>query len=252
MQMLQGKITAAQWAPVQEGIETLVARHTKLELMAEAVARRLLIAPVLTPGELLDSPHIAARDFVREDAPAGGSGPLPTWGDRRCRSGNRRRVSGPNPRPRIRNPRPPDGLPTSARVPPEARRSASTRARRRPAGRPQGARPVLGRRGPGAPGCLPTTARRSCTSSPAAGSTWSATCRPTSRASPTPRRAACHHTTNCNKLNVTLDLGSAEGRVGADRPDPLADVFTESFAPGVVGAHGLRYEAVRRSIRASS
>jgi crotonobetainyl-CoA:carnitine CoA-transferase CaiB-like acyl-CoA transferase len=60
-----------------------------------------------------------------------------------------------------------------------------------------------------------------------------------------PERAACHHTTNCNKLNITLDLGVPEGRRVLEDLVRWADVLTESFAPGVVARMGFGYDRVR-------
>ena len=60
-----------------------------------------------------------------------------------------------------------------------------------------------------------------------------------------PERAACHHTTNCNKLNITLDLSTTEGRDVLKDLLRWADVYTESFAPGVVDRMGFGYEVVK-------
>ena len=50
---------------------TLLASRTKAEVMAQAVSRKLLLAPVMHVGELLDSPHFAARGYVeRNGTPA--------------------------------------------------------------------------------------------------------------------------------------------------------------------------------------
>src|SRR5690606_39006614 len=62
--LMTGQITAEQWAPVQDGIAALVGARTKAELMRAAVERRLLIAPVLSVGEVLDSEHLIARNAV--------------------------------------------------------------------------------------------------------------------------------------------------------------------------------------------
>jgi len=62
---------------------------------------------------------------------------------------------------------------------------------------------------------------------------------------PEAERAACHHTTNCNKLNICLDLGTPEGREVVADLIRWADVVTESFAPGVVARMGFDYETVK-------
>ena len=62
--MMQGSFSAADWQVVDAAIATLLGSRTKAEIMAQAVARKLLLAPVMHVGELLDSPHFAARGFV--------------------------------------------------------------------------------------------------------------------------------------------------------------------------------------------
>ena len=65
--MMQGAISAADWKVVDEAIAQLLAPRTKAEIMAQAVARKLLLAPVMHVGELLDSPHFAARGYVQRE-----------------------------------------------------------------------------------------------------------------------------------------------------------------------------------------
>jgi crotonobetainyl-CoA:carnitine CoA-transferase CaiB-like acyl-CoA transferase len=245
MMMMQGKITAAQWAPVQDGIEALVARHTKLELMNHAVARRLLIAPVLTPGELLDSPHVAAREFIRQGRAGRRLGPfahferspLPLreseprlWGE-----------AGPVP-----------GQAVSPRVASGPIGSAAPRLGFEPA---PGAGPLAGLKvldlfwvvaGPGATRMLADYGATVVHVESSRRLDMVRNVPPYIEGVPDPERAACHHTTNCNKLNVTLDLGKPEGRAVLADLARWADVFTESFAPGVVERMGFGYEAVRR------
>ncbi len=62
---------------------------------------------------------------------------------------------------------------------------------------------------------------------------------------PDPERAACHHSTNTNKLNLTLDLSREEGRAVLADLIRWADVFTESFAPGTVARMGFDYATVK-------
>src|SRR4029453_15741650 len=65
MQMLQGTFTPELWADVERAIAGLLSARTKAEVMAAAVQRKLLLAPVLHIGELLDSPQLVAREFVQ-------------------------------------------------------------------------------------------------------------------------------------------------------------------------------------------
>src|SRR5262249_52216832 len=68
MRMMQGAIDQAQWDRIDLMIGQLLASRTKLDIMQEAVTRKLLLAPVLHVGELLDSPQLTARAYVQRDA----------------------------------------------------------------------------------------------------------------------------------------------------------------------------------------
>jgi crotonobetainyl-CoA:carnitine CoA-transferase CaiB-like acyl-CoA transferase len=228
LQMLQGQITAEQWAPVQDGIEALVGRHTKLELMEAAVARRLLIAPVLTVAELLESPHLRARGFV-------------TKGRLGRRLGPFARLHG-SPLP-LREAEPrfwSDSAPTAdglGWVP-------------APGDGPLAGLKVLDLfwvvAGPGATRMLADYGATVVHVESSRRLDMVRNVPPYIGGIPEPERAACHHTTNCNKLNVTLDLGTPDGRAVLEDLVRWADVFTESFAPGVVERMGFGYDAVRR------
>ncbi|MFU8814533.1 MAG: CoA transferase [Pseudomonadales bacterium] len=227
MQMLQGAITAADWAPVQSGIEALVASRTKAELMAEAVARRLLVAPVLGVADLLDSAHVKTRKFVH----TGASGPRP---------GPFARFSGSplalaENAPRAWQPRPPPG----------DRRGFIPAA---------GSGPLAGLKvldlfwvvaGPGATRMLADYGATVVHVESSQRLDMVRNVPPYIGGVPEPERAACHHTTNCNKQNICLDLGSSEGRAVLADLIRWADVFTESFAPGVVARMGFDYVTVK-------
>ncbi len=62
---------------------------------------------------------------------------------------------------------------------------------------------------------------------------------------PGPERTPGFHSTNANKLNVSLDLASAEGRAVLADLIRWADVFGESFSPGVIERMGFGYAAAR-------
>jgi crotonobetainyl-CoA:carnitine CoA-transferase CaiB-like acyl-CoA transferase len=237
VQMLQGKITAADWAPVHDGITALVASHTRLELMEQAVARRLLIAPVLTPGELLDSPHVRAREFVRDGR-----------GGRRLGAFARFSRS-PLPLREVEARRWSDAAALPARAP-----DANAPARSLGFEPGPGTGPLAGLRvldlfwvvaGPGATRMLADYGATVVHVESSRRLDMVRNVPPYIGGQTDPERAACHHTTNCNKLNVTLDLGTAEGRAILADLVRWADVFTESFAPGVVERMGFGYEAVR-------
>jgi crotonobetainyl-CoA:carnitine CoA-transferase CaiB-like acyl-CoA transferase len=229
MQMLQGAITASDWAPVQDGIAALVASRTRAELMHEAVARRLLVAPVLGVADVLESEHMKARGFVQPSA----AGPRPGAFARFSRS----------PLPLQEN---------SVRgwLP----RAAGEVADRRGFTPAAGPGPLAGLKildlfwvvaGPGATRMLADYGATVVHVESSQRLDMVRNVPPYIGGVPDPERAACHHTTNCNKQNVCLDLGTSEGRAVLADLIRWADVFTESFAPGVVGRMGFDYAAVK-------
>lgn len=61
----------------RDAVRAFVARFTKAELMAEAVEREIMLAPVNEIGDLLASPHLEARGFFVEVDEAGRKVTLP-------------------------------------------------------------------------------------------------------------------------------------------------------------------------------
>ncbi len=231
VQMLQGQITAADWAPVQQGIETLVASLTKRELMDAAVQRRLLIAPVLTVAEVLDSEHLRARDFVQSAPDGRRLGPFARFTDAPLvlRSGVARSWQ--------------EVTAAAAEAPYGLGFSPDT-----------GPGPLAGLKvldlfwvvaGPGATRMLADYGATVVHVESTQRLDMVRNVPPYVQGTMAPERAACHHTTNCNKLNVTLDLSSAQGREVLTDLVRWADVYTESFAPGVVERMGFGYEQVK-------
>jgi benzylsuccinate CoA-transferase BbsF subunit len=64
-------------------------------------------------------------------------------------------------------------------------------------------------------------------------------------ANPHPEGAGAFQCANANKLGITLDLHSEEGREIALDLVRKCDVVTESFAPGVIERYGLGWETLR-------
>jgi crotonobetainyl-CoA:carnitine CoA-transferase CaiB-like acyl-CoA transferase len=224
MGMVQGRISAADWAPIENGIEALVASRTKQELMQEAVSRRLLVAPVLSVADVLDSPQIRGRDFVRDGA----------------RLGPFARFSG-SPLPL------PEGRPGGWAV---------ERVQHRALGFTpgDGTGPLAGLKvldlfwvvaGPGATRMLADYGATVVHVESTRRLDMVRNVPPYIGGVQDPERAACHHTTNCNKWNISLDLATPEGREVLADLVRWADVFTESFAPGVVARMGFDYASVR-------
>lgn len=227
--MYEGRITQADWEPVQNGIEALVAGRSKAELMAEAVSRRVLVAPVLTVADLLESEHMKERRFVSDSGSGRRHGPFARFG------------ASPLPLREC----PVDDWSDAARMAP-------------PPG--LGFTPVTGQgplaglkvldlfwvvAGPGATRMLADYGATVVHVESSQRLDMVRNVPPYIEGIRDPERAACHHTTNCNKLNIRLDLGTESGRAVLADLIRWADVYAESFAPGVVARMGFDYQAAR-------
>jgi crotonobetainyl-CoA:carnitine CoA-transferase CaiB-like acyl-CoA transferase len=238
LQIMQGQVTPEQWAPVTAGMEALIAGRTKAELMSEAISRRLLIAPVFSVADLLDSDHLAQRGFLVE----GGAG---------LRLGPFARLSE-------------SPLPLTESGPRFWQERSAFDARplaASPSGRDEsggdtegGGGPLAGLKvldlfwvvaGPGATRMLADYGATVVHVESTRRQDMVRNVPPYIDGVPDPERAACHHSTNTNKLNLTLDISREEGRAVLADLIRWADVFTESFAPGAVARMGFDYATVR-------
>jgi crotonobetainyl-CoA:carnitine CoA-transferase CaiB-like acyl-CoA transferase len=233
MRMMQGAITQQQWQVVDEAVARVLAPRTKLDVMAQAVSRKLLIGPVLHVGELLDSPHFAARGYVQRDAGGGHLGAFAQFG---------------------RSPLQPnaghEGVRT-LRVPSELIRSWTPR--KTTAGASNDA-PLAGLKvldlfwvvaGPGATRMLADYGATVIHVESRNRLDMLRAVPPYIDAMPDPERTPGFHSTHANKLNVSLDLSTQEGRDVLADLIRWADVYGESFSPGVVQRMGFGYDAAR-------
>ncbi|MXY06416.1 MAG: CoA transferase [Gammaproteobacteria bacterium] len=223
-QMMAGQIGANDWAPVQNGIERLLAKLTKTEIMEAAASRRLLLAPVLNLGDILDSAHMAERGCAL-DGPSG------------KRLGAFAKFS--------RTPLPLGAAPLSAS-------GLRTAKARRPDSTPPGP-PLAGVKvvdlfwvvaGPGATRMLADYGATVVHVESRRKVDMLRNVPPYIDGAMDPERAAAHHSTNANKLNITLDITTAEGKAVLRDLIRWADVLTESFAPGAIERMGFDYGAV--------
>lgn len=234
MKLATGELAAADWEPVQSGIGRLIAAHSKAELMAAAVARRLLLAPVFTVEELLESVHLRERGFV-----------IGTGRERRLGPFARLTKS---PLPLTENePALWDEGSSFQPVRTDDPRAADV-------GEDDGNLPLSGLKvldvfwvvaGPGATRMLADYGATVVHVESSRRLDMVRNVPPYVGGETDPERAACHHSTNANKLNITLDLSSDEGRRVLGDLIRWADVLTESFAPGVIERMGFGYDAVR-------
>ena len=224
LKMATGAITQEQWAPIQDAIASAMASRSKAELMAIAVEHRLLIAPVLSIADVLQSQHAIDRSLVikrfgmkRLGAFAHLSktpfrllrGRPETWSPR---------VLPPNPGATV-------GLPLS------------------------GVKildlfwVVAG------PGSTRMLADYGATVIHVESSTRVDMVRsvpPYIDGVVDPENAGAHHSTNANKLNLALNLGVPVAREVLLDLVRWADVVTESFAPGAAARMGLSWAEVQR------
>jgi crotonobetainyl-CoA:carnitine CoA-transferase CaiB-like acyl-CoA transferase len=233
-QIMQGKISAEEWAQVTDGIEALIGQRTKAELMDEAVARRLLIAPVFTVADLLDSAHIRQRNYLVN----GRSG---------RRIGAFAKLS-ESPLPLTENV--PGQWQNESRFESLSQHESAVNTDTIDS---QGG-PLAGLKvldvfwvvaGPGATRMLADYGATVIHIESTRRQDMVRNVPPYIGGTPDPERAACHHSTNANKLNVTLDLSSEKGREVLRDLIRWADVFTESFAPGAIARMGFDYSTVK-------
>lgn len=227
--LVAGQVSAADWETVDCAIAALLAPLDKDAVMREAVARKLLVAPVLHVGDLLDSAQFASRGFTIEGADGRRPGPFARFS---------------------RSPLP-MGEP---RTPVGADDPGWRGAGRRLAYAAPPAMPLSGLKvvdlfwvvaGPGATRMLADAGATVVHVESRSRLDMARSVPPYVGGVVEPERAAVFHTTNANKLDLALDLGSEEGRDVLRDLIAWADVFTESFSPGVVERLGFGYDAVR-------
>jgi len=240
-----GRLPPDAYDPVERALDEFFATKTHAELLRAALERRLLIAPVLRIDEIVESDQLAERNFAvaigREGAqPDRYPGPFAKFS-----------------RTPLAYRRPPPQLDEHAA-------ELRTEALREPAplrSCPQAATP-------GSQSSLPLTgikvldlfwviagptatrmlADYGATVVRVESSKHLDTLRvspPWQFGQPHPEGAAGFQSANANKLGVTIDLRSEEGRAIVIDLTRWADVVTESFAPGVMQAHGLGYSQLR-------
>jgi len=74
----RGEEPVEEWDRVKQVVADFTGSRTKAELLAGAVERNLLMAPVLDLSEVLTLPHLAGRNFFQQPAgPDGGELPYP-------------------------------------------------------------------------------------------------------------------------------------------------------------------------------
>jgi crotonobetainyl-CoA:carnitine CoA-transferase CaiB-like acyl-CoA transferase len=238
--LISREISVDSYAPIDDTLRAFFATRSVSEVVEAACKRKLLLAPLLDLGEFADSAQLAARGFSVEVAPEPGAEPL--------------RFPGPFARferTPIRYLRPPprlDAHGAELRAEPPRTPAAVDRAARAVT------KPLAGVRildlfwilaGPGATRMLADYGAEVVHVESTSHIDTLRVIPPYQYNHPHPEGAGGFQCANANKLGVTLDLCSAEGRAIALDLVRWADVVTESFAPGVIERYGLGWETLR-------
>ncbi|MCP5066408.1 MAG: CoA transferase [bacterium] len=240
-----GVLPPDTYDPVERVLDEFFATKTHAELLQAAIERKLLIAPVFRIDEIVDSDQLAERDFA-------------------VAIGSEGRTADRYPGPFAKFSRTPLAY---RRAPPrldEHTAELRSEAMRKPAPLrnfpptaalgSQSSLPLTGVKildlfwviaGPTATRVL---ADHGATVVRVESSKHLDTLRvspPWQFGQPHPEGAAGFQSANANKLGITIDLGTEEGRAIVLDLARWADVVTESFAPGVMKARGLDYPVLR-------
>ncbi|MCP3985691.1 MAG: CoA transferase [bacterium] len=238
LRLIRGERGQQDWQRVEDLLAGFFRRHVKAVLMREAVKRKLLLAPVLGLGELLESEQLALRGaaaeiVTREHGVIRVPGPFAKLPASPLRYGR--------PAPRL------DEHGSEVRAQPPKPQSAVPRdadAERRPLAGIKILDLFWVLAGPCSTRLLAdygaTVVRVESTSR-------LDTLRvipPYQFNNPHPDGSGAFHSANANKLAVTLNLGTPEGLDLALELASWADVVTESFSPGVIESYGLGWDAL--------
>ncbi len=213
--------------------------HTKQELMDLALQRKLLIVPVSTSEDLLNSPQLAARDFWREVAhPEEGRsltypGPFAKFGATPLKYGRRAPRLGED-----------DGAIEPRAIP--TRPSASPASRALPLAGLKVADFAWVMAGPAGSRYLADYGATQVKIESATRIDTARTLNPNFAGQPGPERSGLFANVNAGKLGLTLNLATPAGRELALRLVQWADVVIESYTPRNMRSWGLDYESLRR------
>lgn len=234
-----GQVEAEHYAPVDIGLERLFAARTNAEVLREAVARKLLVAPALSLGQIDALDHFATRGFWRELA-------HPELGRSVRYPGAFARFSAA---PLSAGRSAPSLGEHGAEILAEPRAPRALRADPSKRGQPLEGVKILDLfwvlAGPAATRSLAdygaTVVHVEC----ARRMDTLRAVPPFKDNVPLPENQAGVQSANAGKLCVTLDLAHPDARPVIEALVRWADVVTESFAPGVIARMGLDYASLR-------
>ena len=243
IRMITGDLPPDSFEPLDRLLAAFFASRTKAELMTVALERKLLLAPVLGLESIIESEHLAERDFeFKHDHPGHGMaarypGAFSKFSERPITSRRGPPTLGQHSE---------EILAEAERAPVIAQAPNNADTPRRPL---EGVKIldlfwVLA--GPGSTRML---ADYGATVIRVESQSHLDTLRvipPYQFNHPHPEGAGGFQSANANKLGITLDMSTSEGQKILRELVEWADVVTESFAPGVIDGLGLGYEALRK------
>jgi crotonobetainyl-CoA:carnitine CoA-transferase CaiB-like acyl-CoA transferase len=241
LRMTARQLSGEDFEPVDRILETLFAGCTKAEIMQTVLERRLLAAPVLSLGEIIDGEQLCSREFVVEVSAEPAQEPIRYPGPfaRFARTPIRYRL----PAPRLDAHRE-EILAEPERVP-------------APLVRPNddlGQEPFAGVKvldlfwvlaGPAATRNLADYGATVVHVESVKHLDTLRVIPPYRFNHPHPEGSGGFQSANANKLGLSLDLHDPRSREIVLELAAWADVVTESFAPGVIESLGLGYESLR-------
>lgn len=236
LRLVAGKLPADAYEPAEALLSELFASKTREQLMQAAVERKLLAAPVLGLDQIIESDQLRERGFAITLGQGSKSvrfpGPFTKFGARPIRQGR--------PAPLL------DEHVQEIRGEAREPRTLPLRAER--------IAPLAGVKvldlfwvlaGPGATRMLADYGASVVRVESTKHLDTLRAIPPYQFSAPHPEGAGAFQCANANKLGITLDLGSAEGRAVVLDLVRWADVVTESFSPGVIDQYGLGYDTLR-------
>ena len=239
--LASGEEPLSEWERAKACVAACTASKSKAELLAAAMERRLLLAPMSTMKDVLDSEHLQSRNyFVKPEGEGVAAdvvypGPFAKFEK--------------SPMPATR--RPPGMGEHTREVLEELER---LQPKQHPGGAPDDDAPLAGVKildfmwalaGPGATRILAdwgaTVIRLESSSRVCVGRTL----HPFMDGDESQEKSAIFHTVNAGKRMLTLNLTSPEGLEVARDLVRWADVVTESFSPRAMKAFGLDYDSLK-------
>ena len=250
MQIHTGEVPVAEWERLKDVVARFLLTRTKAELLQVALDRKLLFAPLATPGELCEREQLAVRGYWHDVE-------HPALGETIRYPGAFTKLSGAPLVPL--GPPPLIGQHTAEVLAEPPRNPAVVRAapwasRHSPFVDGDDLRPLAGLKvvdlmwavaGPTSTRTLAdfgATVIRIETENSVDGSR---TVGPFLNEEPGPDNTGIFQNMNAGKLGLALDLGRPEARQVVLDLVRWADVVTESFSPGAMARWGLDYAALR-------